>query len=180
MYTAGKDAEVGDCMTKPPVPPDEERRLEVLRQYQILDTAAERVFDDITKLAAEVCETPISLLTFIDHNRQWFKSNVGLSATETSRDVAICAHAIVQNDLFVVPDALADERFAHNPLVTHDPNIRFYAGMPLVNGDGHALGTLCVIDRRPRELTQQQQDKLRALAASVLLLLEVRRSAVSA
>jgi GAF domain-containing protein len=167
-------------MTKALTPPNEQDRLEVLRQYQILDTAAEQVFDDITRLAADICQTPISLLSFIDQNRQWFKSNVGLSARETGRDVAFCAHAIMQDDLFVVPDALADERFAQNPLVTHDPNIRFYAGMPLVTKGGHALGTLCVIDRVPRELTEDQKTKLRALAVSVMLLLEVRRSGASA
>jgi len=163
-------------MTKPPVPPNEEERLEVLRQYKILDTASEQAFDDITKLAADVCQTPYSFLTFIDKDRQWFKANVGLPVRETSRDIAFCAHAITQDDLFVVPDALADERFAQNPLVTHDPNIRFYAGMPLVTKSGHALGTLCVIDRVPRELSQEQKMKLRTLAQSVLLLLEIRRS----
>jgi GAF domain-containing protein len=167
-------------MTKAPIPPNEEDRLEALRQYQILDTAAEQAFDDITRLAADICQTPISLLSFIDQNRQWFKSNVGLSTRETGRDVAFCAHAILQDDLFVVPDALADERFAQNPLVTHDPNIRFYAGMPLVAKGGHALGTLCVIDRVPRELTEDQKAKLRALAQGVLLLLEVRRSGAAA
>jgi GAF domain-containing protein len=163
-------------VTKAPIPQDEEARLERLRQYQVLDTAAEQVFDDITKMAAEVCQTPISLLTFVDRNRQWFKSNIGLSAKETNRDVAFCAHAILQPDLFVVPDTLADERFSKNPLVTHDPNIRFYAGMPLVAPDGHALGTLCVLDRVPRELTQNQSNKLKALAMSALMLLEMRRS----
>jgi len=140
---------------------------------------------DLRRLSIVRVETPnqpapVSLLTFIDQNRQWFKSNVGLSARETGRDVAFCAHAIMQDDLFVVPDALADERFAQNPLVTHDPNIRFYAGMPLVTKGGHALGTLCVIDRVPRELTEDQKAKLRALAQSVLLLLEVRQSGASA
>jgi GAF domain-containing protein len=160
-----------------PMPPDEEKRLEILRQYKILDTEAKKVFDDITKLAGEVCATPISLLTFIDENRQWFKSDVGLSPVkETSRDVAFCAHAIVQRDLFVVPDALNDERFAKNPLVTHEPNIRFYAGMPLVTPEGHAVGALCVIDRVPRELSQEQTAKLRALAQSAVMLLEMRRA----
>ena len=164
---------------KAPIPQDEEARLERLRQYQVLDTAAEQAFDDITKMAADVCQTPVSLLTFVDRNRQWFKSNIGLSAKETSRDIAFCAHAILQPDLFVVPDALADERFAKNPLVTHDPNIRFYAGMPLVTEDGHAVGTLCVLDRVPRELTQDQLTKIKVLAKSVLLLLEMRRSPAS-
>ena len=167
-------------MTKPPVPSNEQERLEILRQYQILDTAAEQAFDDITKLAADVCQTPFSFLTFIDQDRQWFKSNVGLPVRETSRDIAFCAHAILQDDLFIVPDTLTDERFSQNPLVKHEPNIRFYAGMPLVTKTGHALGTLCVIDRVPRELTEEQKVKLRTLAQSVLLLLEVRRSQTSA
>ena len=163
-------------MTKAPVPENEQKRLEVLRQYRVLDTAAEQVFDEITRLAAECCQTPISLLSFIDENRQWFKSNVGLQVTETSRDVAFCAHAILQGDLFEVTDAQADERFADNPLVTGEPNVRYYAGMPLMTTDGYPLGTLCVVDRVPRELTQEQKDKLRALAQSAVMLLEVRRA----
>ena len=159
---------------------DEEARLERLRQYKVLDTAAEQAFDDITKMAADVCKTPISLLTLIDRDRQWFKSNIGLSVKETSRDIAFCAHAILQPELFVVPDALADDRFARNPLVTHDPNIRFYAGMPLVTPDGHALGTLCVIDRVPRALSEDQATRIKALAKSAMLLLEMRRSPSSA
>jgi len=141
---------------------------------KILDTEAEKVFDDITALAASVCETPISLLTFIDRDRQWIKSNVGLPVHETSRDVAFCAHAICGEDLLVVPDALNDERFALNPLVTTEPNIRFYAGMPLFTPQGHALGALCVIDRVPRELSDEQKAKIRALAQSAMILLEMR------
>lgn len=163
-------------MTKGPIPANEEKRLEVLRQYRVLDTAAEQVFDEITRLAAECCQTPISLLSFIDENRQWFKSNVGLPLTETSRDVAFCAHAILQGDLFEVTDAQVDERFADNPLVTGEPYVRYYAGMPLMTPDGYPLGTLCVVDRVPRELTQEQKDKLRALAQSAVMLLEVRRA----
>ena len=158
-----------------PLPPNEQERLEALRQYHILDTAAEQVFDEITALTAAVCGTPICLLTFVDKNRQWFKSNVGLPAKETSRNVAFCAHAILQHDLFEVPDALADDRFAQNPLVTGEPHIRFYAGMPLVTPDGQPVGTLCVIDQVPRELTGEQMGKIRALAQSAMLLLEMRR-----
>lgn len=160
-----------------PMPPNEEDRLEALRGYRILDTASEKVFDVITRLAVNICETPISLLTFIDRNRHWIKSNVGLSAGETSRDIAFCAHAILQDDLFIVPDAFVDDRFDQIPLVRHDPNVRFYAGAPLVTKAGHALGTLCVMDCVPRELTDDQKSELRALAQSVLLLLEVRRPA---
>ena len=163
-------------MVKAPVPANEGRRLEILRRYQILDTAAEKAFDEITAMAAQVCQAPIALLSFVDRDRQWFKSSVGLAVRETSRNLAICAHAIMQNDLFVVPDAMNDERFAGNPLVANEPHIRFYAGMPLVTPEGCAVGTLCVIDHKPRELTQEQADKIKALAQSAMLLLEVRRS----
>jgi GAF domain-containing protein len=163
-------------MHKAPVPRDEQRRLQILRDYQILDTAAEKVFDDITSLAANVCNAPICLLTFVDADRQWFKSNVGLAVKETSREYSFCSHALLEPDIFVVPDARADERFADNPLVTGEPSIRFYAGVPLRTPEGAAVGTLCVIDREPRQLTQQQLDKIKALAASAVLLLEMRRA----
>lgn len=159
-----------------PIPENEELRLETLRKYQILDSASEKAFDDITKLAAQLCDTPISLMTFIDRSRQWIKSNSGLSISETSRDVAFCSHAIMQSELFEVEDALNDERFAMNPLVTADPHIRFYAGMPLVSVEGHALGTLCVIDRKAKRLTAEQRGKLKTLAQMAMLLLEVRRT----
>ena len=158
-----------------PIPDNDEARLEVLKQYRILDTAAEKVFDDITTLAAEVCETPISVLSFIDRDRRWAKSNVGLSQQEAGRDISLCSYAILQNDLLVVPDARADERFAHNPGVTAEPGVRFYAGMPLVTPEGLAIGTLCVVDHVPRQLTEEQANKLRALAGSAMILLEVRR-----
>ena len=161
-----------------PIPENEDRRLAALNSYRILDSASEKAFDDITRLAATVCETPISLLTFIDRNRQWIKSNAGLSISETSRDVAFCSHAIMQSELFEVEDALNDERFARNPLVTADPNIRFYAGMPLVTQQGDALGTLCVIDRKARQLTPEQRHRLKTLAQMAMLLLEVRKSEV--
>lgn len=161
-----------------PIPENEDRRLAALNSYRILDSASEKAFDDITRLAAAVCETPISLLTFIDRNRQWIKSNSGLSISETSRDVAFCSHAIMQSELFEVEDALHDERFARNPLVTADPNIRFYAGMPLVTQRGEALGTLCVIDRKARQLTPEQRNRLKTLAQMAMLLLEVRKSEV--
>jgi GAF domain-containing protein len=161
---------------KPPIPLIEEARLELLRQYQILDTAAEPAYDEITALAAQICETPVCLLTFVDRDRQWFKSHVGLDLEETPREVAFCAHAICQSDLLEVPDTLADERFAHNPMVTGEPRFRFYAGMPLLSPEGLAVGTLCVLDRRPRRLLPEQAEKLRALAKSAVLLLEIRRA----
>ena len=160
-----------------PIDPSREKDgLKALERYRILDTASEKVFDNITTIAAEVCETPIALLSFIDRDRQWFKSNVGMTRRETSRDIAFCSHAIMEHELMIVPDALADDRFSRNPLVLNEPQIRFYAGMPLITPDGHAIGTLCVIDRRPRELTEQQKSKIEALAQSAMMLLEVRRS----
>ena len=159
-----------------PIPENEERRLAVLSSYRILDSASERSFDEITRLAASVCDTPISLLTFIDRNRQWIKSNCGLLMSETSREVAFCSHAIMHPGIFEVEDALQDDRFASNPLVTADPHIRFYAGMPLVTQSGEALGTLCVIDRKARQLTPEQRIKLKTLAQMAMLLLEVRNA----
>ncbi len=156
-------------------PTSEAARLAVLRHYSILDTEAEQAFDDLTTIAAEICETPIALVSFVDQNRQWFKSNYGLDAKETGRDVSFCAHAILQPDeIFIVPDTLADERFKHNSLVTQAPYIRFYAGVPLLTPDRHALGTLCVIDRQPRTLTPRQQKALQALARQVVSQMELR------
>ena len=157
------------------VQPNEKQRLKVLWQYDVLDTMPEEVFDDLTELAARICEAPIALITLVDEDRQWFKSKVGISDKETSRDISFCAHAILQSDLFIVSDATKDQRFAHNPLVTSDPRIRFYAGAPLITPDGHALGTLCVIDKVPRELRPDQKTGLRVLARHVVTQLELRR-----
>lgn len=146
------------------IPEDEPERLAALRRVEILDTASEEFFDSIARLVAELCGAPISLVTFVDADRQWLKSRVGLNVCETRRDVAFCAHAILQPELFVVPDALADPRFANNPLVTGEPYIRFYAGAPITTGDGHRLGTVCVIDRQPRTLNPTQETMLKVLS----------------
>jgi len=159
-------------------PANEEARIAALDKYAILDTEPERSFDDLTQLASFVCETPIALISLVDEDRQWFKSRVGIAASETSRDIAFCSTAILQSDVFVVPDALADERFRNNPLVVSDPHIRFYAGAPLINEDGYALGTICVVDRTPRNLAPDQKEALKALSRLVLAQLEFRRNLI--
>ena len=158
-----------------PVPNNEAGRLDALYQCAILDTGSEESFDSLTRLAAQICNTPMAMVSLVDADRQWFKSKVGVAVSEIPRDIAFCAHAILQPDMLVIPDALQDERFAHSPLVTSEPAVRFYAGVPLITGEGHALGTLCVNDRVPRELSESQREALRALARQVVILLELRR-----
>ncbi len=161
---------------KPPLRPDDEvRRLAALRRFHLLDTLPEQALDDLTALAAHICGAPISLISLVDEKRQWFKSKIGLAASETPRDVSFCAHALHQAEIFIVPDATTDDRFADNPLVTGDPGIRFYAGAPLLTPEGQALGTLCVIDRVPRQLTEFQEQALRVLSRQVMAQLEFRR-----
>jgi diguanylate cyclase (GGDEF)-like protein/PAS domain S-box-containing protein len=165
-------------MLTAPIPLDEPERLRALQRLDVLDSAPEREFDALVATAALVCGVPISLISLIDDNRQWFKANVGLpGVTETPRDVAFCAHAILDHGVFEVPDALADPRFADNPLVATAPDIRFYAGATLRLSDGAHVGTLCVIDRVPRRLSEKQREALRLLSIAAVQALESRRMA---
>ncbi len=163
---------------RPPLhPAGEAQRLDALRQYRLLDTLPEQSLDDLTSLAAGICGTPISLVSLVDENRQWFKSNHGMPMGETARDISFCGHAILEPDLFVVPDATLDERFSDSPLVTGELHIRFYAGAPLSTPDGLALGTLCVMDRVPRDLSAEQRQALRVLSRQVMAQLQLGRRA---
>jgi len=157
-------------------PSIEAARIAALNRYAILDTEPEQSFDDLVILAAYVCKTPMAMLSLVDEHRQWFKSKVGVQVRETPREVSICSHAIQQEDLFVVPDTSEDPRFRENVLVVGEPRIRFYAGAPLINEDGFALGTLCVVDREPRELDEDQRSALMSLSRLALAQMELRQN----
>jgi diguanylate cyclase (GGDEF)-like protein len=154
-------------MKKPDLPENEASRLKTLKSLDVLDTDPEERFDRLTRMCKRLFGVPIALVSLVDENRQWFKSCVGLNVNETSRDISFCGHAILDDDIFIIPDATRDERFADNPLVLDEPHIRFYAGCPLRSQNGSKLGTLCIIDREPRNLTKEDLDTLKDLAAMV-------------
>ncbi len=167
-------------MAQPPQPENESSRLEELNSYNILDTMSEQDYEDITMLAATICKTPVSLITFVDKDRQWFKSHYGTSQTESVREYSFCAHALNSpKESLIVEDSRQDERFADNPMVTGDPYVIFYTGIPLVNPTGYPLGTLCVIDHKPRKLEGEQIKALEILSKQVVTLLEMRKSNIA-
>ncbi len=155
-------------MKSAPLPPDEAARLKALKRYQLLDSLPEEVYNDITRLASEICGTPIAMLNLVDEKRQWTKSRFGIDIVNIPRERSFCAHAILNpTELMIVPDARYDERFSDNPLVTGEPYIVFYAGMPIVNAEGYAFGSLCLADSRPRELPEHKLELLKALTKLV-------------
>ena len=159
------------------LPKDEAQRLNALHAYQILDTLPEEDYDNITRIASMICQTPISLITLIDNQRQWFKSSHGLELSETPKNIAFCSHALLRpNEPMVINNALNDERFSDNPLAVESPQVIFYAGIPLVNSEGYALGSLCVMDNKPREISDEQLAALKALSNQVIKLLELRKA----
>ena len=163
-------------MIKPTIPLNEAERLKTLMDYEVLDTAAEDNFDDLTKAASEICQMPIAFITLCDSDRQWFKSTYGFEASEGPRETSFCGHTINEPDMLVVPDTLEDERFFDNPQVTDGIKVRFYAGVPVIAPSGHAIGTLCVVDTVGRELSPQQRLLLKTLAKQVVAQLELRKS----
>jgi class 3 adenylate cyclase len=175
-FQADFSQKVAPLAVPAPLPENEEKRLQALQAYDILDTLPEQDFDDLTAIAAQICGTPIALISLIDRDRQWFKSNLGFDRTETDRDSSFCAHAILEPDqVMVVPNALEDDRFKRNPIVIEEPNVQFYAGAPLVTSDGYALGTLCTLDSKPQSLNDTQLDALQALSRQVVGQMELRR-----
>ena len=160
------------------IPPNEALRLAALRRYDVLDTLPEPVFDDLTRMAAHICDTPVALISLVDEKRLWFKSKGGISLAEVPRDAAPCCYTVLADDLLVVDDVLHDPRFSKSPLVVQEPRVRFYAGMPLRTSDGFNIGTLCVADSRKRRLSEQQREALRILAHQVMAQLELRRHLV--
>jgi two-component system NtrC family sensor kinase len=163
-------------MKTAPIPRNEAERLIDLLSYELLDTECEAAYDDLVRIASAVCDTPIALVSLVDADRQWFKAQVGLDAKQTSRDISFCGHAIEGKDIFEIPDSQLDERFADNPLVTGEPKIKFYAGVPLINASGHALGTLCVIDKKSRILSGYQREMLLTLSRQVITHFELRKA----
>ena len=161
---------------KSPIPHNEKERLEALKSYHIMDSLSEQEFNAITKLAASICGVPIALISLLDENRQWFKAKFGIDVEETPRNISFCQHAILETKIFEVENALENPIFAQNPLVTNDPDIRFYAGAPLIDPNGYNLGTLCVIDKKPKKLTDEQKDSLETLASEVVSLILLRKS----
>ena len=175
-YTPGDLGRAITALERVPVPDNEGKRLAALKSYDILDTSPEKSFDDLTQLTAIICGTPAATISFVDADRLWYKAKVGFIANEVPRELSFCAHAIMEQDVMVVEDATKDDRFAGNPLVTSGPNrIRFYAGSPLRNAEGDALGTICVIDNQPRVVTSQQKQALRLIANQIQVLLEFRK-----
>jgi GAF domain-containing protein len=159
-----------------PVPDNEPQRQAALKEYGVLDTAEEEAFNDIVVLATSICKAPIAMVSLVDQSRQWFKAKIGVTRRQTPRNVAFCAHAILDREPLIVTDALKDPRFADSTLVTRSPHVRFYAGFPLVDRKGFALGTLCALDRKARGLSASQMAAMRALSRQVMALLELRRA----